>query len=222
MDSMPADSMPADRLPGMSGQTSVPGNHGSVVILNGPPRAGKSSIAQAMQDRLDGVWINLGVDAWQAVTPRSLLPGIGLRPGGERPDLEPAVVSLYRGLFAAAAATTKSGLNTVVDVGLHDDYSQPLGIRSAAGTALAGLPVLFVGVHCPVNVVLQRRRETWGGDGFTPAGSGRDPVQRWHEAVHTPGRYDLEVDTAALDPHACAEVIGAHLRAGLSPSAFFA
>jgi hypothetical protein len=35
---------------------------GRIVILNGPPRSGKSSIAAAIQARFDGVWMNLGVD----------------------------------------------------------------------------------------------------------------------------------------------------------------
>jgi chloramphenicol 3-O phosphotransferase len=57
---------------------------GQIVILNGAPRGGKSSIAAQVQDSFDGVWVNLGVDAWAAVTPARLRPGIGLRPGGER------------------------------------------------------------------------------------------------------------------------------------------
>ena len=37
---------------------------GQIVILNGAPRSGKSSIVQAIQENLDGVWINLGVDVY--------------------------------------------------------------------------------------------------------------------------------------------------------------
>ena len=60
---------------------------GRIVILNGAPRSGKTSIAKAMQQELDGNWINLGVDAQNASLPEALRPGIGLRPGGERPAL---------------------------------------------------------------------------------------------------------------------------------------
>src|SRR5262245_23555606 len=62
---------------------------GQIVILNGPPRSGKSSIAAEIQERFEGVWMNLGVDHFKQMTPARLQPGIGLRPGGERPDLEP-------------------------------------------------------------------------------------------------------------------------------------
>jgi Chloramphenicol phosphotransferase-like protein len=42
---------------------------GQLVILNGPPRSGKSSIAAAIQNSLEGVWMNLGVDRFMAMTP---------------------------------------------------------------------------------------------------------------------------------------------------------
>ena len=55
---------------------------GQIVILNGAPRAGKSSIVKVMQDTFDGVWMNLGVDVFaRGVTPKKYQPGIGLRPG---------------------------------------------------------------------------------------------------------------------------------------------
>ncbi|MCU0502603.1 MAG: chloramphenicol phosphotransferase, partial [Anaerolineae bacterium] len=60
---------------------------GQIIILNGVPRSGKSSIAAAIQQTFDGVWMNLGVDRFMQMTPARYLPGIGLRPGGERPDL---------------------------------------------------------------------------------------------------------------------------------------
>lgn len=67
-------------------QLAVPGQ---IVILNGTPRSGKSSIAAAIQNTFEGVWMNLGVDWFKQMTPNRYQPGIGLRPGGERPDLEP-------------------------------------------------------------------------------------------------------------------------------------
>ena len=70
-----------------------------IVILNGAPRSGKSSIAKAIQDEFDGPWMNIGVDAYNAMTPERYLPGIGLRPGGERPDLEDAVPFFYAALY---------------------------------------------------------------------------------------------------------------------------
>lgn len=50
-------------------------------------------------------------------------PGIGLPPGGERPDLEPLIVTLYRAMYEAIATHSRLGLNVVADVGHHDAYS---------------------------------------------------------------------------------------------------
>lgn len=88
---------------------------GQIVILNGAPRSGKSSIVAAIQARFEGVWVNVGVDRSMQMTPAQYLPGIGLRPGGERPDLEPVVVVLYAALYETIAAHSRLGLNVAVD-----------------------------------------------------------------------------------------------------------
>lgn len=72
---------------------------GQIVILNGAPRLGKSSIVKVIQETFDGIWMNLGVDTVMAMTPKYLLPGIGLRPGGEGLQLEPAIVAMYRAMY---------------------------------------------------------------------------------------------------------------------------
>jgi chloramphenicol 3-O phosphotransferase len=193
---------------------------GRIVILNGVPRAGKSSIARAVTALVPGRWVNLGVDAMNARLPKEMLPGIGLRPGGERPDLEPTVVRLYAELYDEIAARARAGEDVVVDVGHHDSYSRPLGILAASARRLSGLPVLFVGVLCPIEVVMARRNADPQG-GFYVAGEGvPEPVRRWQEAVHVPGIYDLEVDTGVMAPEQCAEAIAAALLVPLRASAF--
>ena len=102
---------------------------GQIVILNGAPRSGKSSIARAIQARADVPWMNLGVDVYvRDITPLRYRPGLGLRPGGERSDLEPFVVASYLALYDSIAAHSRLGLNVVADVGHHDAYGQPLHI----------------------------------------------------------------------------------------------
>jgi len=192
---------------------------GQIIILNGTPRSGKSSIAAAIQTTFEGVWMNLGVDRFKPMTPERYQPGIGLRPGGERPDLEPLVVVLYRVMYEAIAAHSRLGLNVVVDIGHHDAYSVPLGILPDCARRLSGLSVLFVGVRCPIEVVMERRRATWGAD-YADDGSVPTPVRLWQQAVHVPGIYDLEVDTSELSPEDCADVIRQRLEQGPRPSAF--
>jgi chloramphenicol 3-O phosphotransferase len=185
---------------------------GTIVVLNGAPRAGKSSIAAAIQVSSAEPWINLGVDVWMKTTPPRVLPGIGLRPGGERPDLEPFVVASFAALYDAIAASSRLGLNVVVDVGHHDAYSQPLNILPMCAARLRGLPVLFVGVRCPLPVVLARRNAS-GYVGGSAEDDVPEAVNRWQIEVHR-HEYDLEVDTSTLSPGECAAVIRERLAAG--------
>lgn len=176
-----------------------------------------------MQDCFEGLWLNLGVDAFYEVTPPRARPGIGLRPGGERPDLEDDVGRLYEGLFGSVLALRGLGFDVVVDVGLHDDYSRPLGILRRVAAQLGGTPAYLVGVRCPLDEIMARRAAGThdGGPGYvsSPDGSVPAPVLRWQEAVHVPGIYDVEVDTSVLSPQECAEVIGDRMRQG-PPTAF--
>ncbi len=193
---------------------------GQIIILNGAPRSGKSSIVAVIQETFDGVWINLGVDRYMQMTPARYQPGIGLRPGGERPEIEPLIPIMYSALYESIAAHSRLGLNVVVDVGHHDAYSTPRGILPACARRLSGLPVIFVGVRCPIEIIMQRRRSTgWNADGLAGAPPPL-PVQLWQREVHTPGIYDLEVDSSLLNPQQCAAAIRQLLEHSPTPSAF--
>ncbi len=201
----------------MSHSTAASLNPGRIVILNGAPRSGKSSIAAAIQETFEGPWMNLGVDVYaNAITPPRYRPSIGLRPGGERPDLEPLVVRFYAALYESVAAHSRLGLNVVTDVGHHDAFSAPRGLLADGARRLAGLPVLFVGVHCPIDEILRRRSSPEPGrEGrYLTAPPGQPapaPVALWQSEVHRPGLYDLEIDTSRLTPAQCAERIAMRL-----------
>jgi chloramphenicol 3-O phosphotransferase len=202
-------------------------NPGQIIILNGAPRSGKSSIAKVIQETFEGIWMNLGVDAYiLEITPKKFRPGIGLRPGGERPDLEPIIPVWYAALYESVAAHSRLGLNVVADVGHHESYTNPLNILPDCARRLAGLPVLFVGVRCAIEEIMRRRNagqpgratryETSTADEPVPA-----TVLRFQEEVHKPGIYDVEVDTTSTTPAECAELIRKKLGAGIpQPSAF--
>jgi chloramphenicol 3-O phosphotransferase len=197
---------------------------GQIVILNGAPRSGKSSIASAIQETFDGVWMNLGVDVFTQMTPPRYRPGIGLRPGGERPDLEPLVSVFYAALYESIAAHSRLGLNVVADVGHHESYLRPTTILRDCARRLSGLPVLFVGVRAPIETIMERRATPELGRDYLSAPADEPipaPVALWLTAVHVHGAYDLEVDTSQLSPAKCAERIRQALAAGVSrPTAF--
>jgi chloramphenicol 3-O phosphotransferase len=200
------------------------GEPGWIVILNGAPRSGKSSIVAVIQDTFDGPWMNLGVDVFsRSVTPTRYRPGMGLRPGGDRPEIESLIPSLYAAFYDSVAAHSRQGLNVVVDVGHHDAGGLRHDLLRRSLRRLVGLPVLLVGVLCPVDVIMQRRHSAEPGrpgvyvtttsDGLIP-----DPVGRWQRDVHEPGIYDIEVDTSKMSPGECADAIRMRL-SGSPPTA---
>lgn len=184
---------------------------GQIVVLNGPPRSGKSSIVTVIQDAFEGVWMNLGVDVFaRQVTPKRYQPGMGLRPGEEDHVVYSLQPALYAAFYGSIAAHSRAGLNVVADVGHHRRE-----ILVDCARRLERLPVLFVGVHCPIEVIMQRRNASPAGHYAT--GSVEDPpppVRRWQTQVHVPGIYDLEVDTSVLSPAECAEEIRRRLNDG--------
>ncbi len=182
---------------------------GEIVILNGTPRSGKSSIAAAIQEAFDGPWMNLGVDAVkEAMTPQRYQPGIGLRPGEPDHPVAPLVPVFYAALYESIAAHSRLGLNIVADTVHHDAV-----ILADCARRLAGLPVLFVGVRCPLAVVEARE--------LARADRSAKGVVRWQfERVHAHGSYDLEVDTSVASPLECAERIKRRALEGPAPETF--
>jgi chloramphenicol 3-O phosphotransferase len=198
--------------------TPVQNSSGRIVILNGAPRSGKSSIAKAIRELGSGAWVNLGVDDSMSQLPDTLRPGIGLRPGGDRPDLEESVVALYSGLWESVAAHARQGVDVVVDVGLHESFSEPRAIRRDAARRLAGMSVLFVGVRCPLETIWERRARSWGQS--ESEGMLREAVQRWQVEVHAGLVYDLEIDTAVLTPEQSADFVLRRIASGPPGDAF--
>ncbi|WP_262316705.1 phosphotransferase-like protein [Lacticaseibacillus parakribbianus] len=181
--------------------------NGQIIVLSGQPRAGKSRIARVIQATFPGDWLVTGVDAQMQALPAQLQPGIGLRPGGERPALEPVIRRLYAVLFATLAAYSRQGFNVVADVGLHDGYSQPLGLVALLHRQLAGLPLVVVGVTAAPEVIAARRKATWHK--LPPAAV----LDRWATAVAaTP--VDLTVDSGELGATGCAARIRDFMKEG--------
>jgi chloramphenicol 3-O phosphotransferase len=204
---------------------TLAGSPGWIVVLNGPPRSGKSSIVKVIQETFDGPWMNLGVDVFgQHVISRRYWPGMGLRPGGERPDIEALIPAFYRAFYDSVVAHSRQGLNVVADVGHHDAYSAPLKVLPDAARRLCGLPALFVGIRCPLDVIMARRDAGHPGKETKYATSGPrgevpEPVLRWQQHVHEPGIYDLEIDTSTVTPEAAASMIRSRMD-GPPPRAF--
>ena len=156
--------------------------------------------------------MNLGVDVYvRHVTPPAWQPGIGLRPGEDRPELQEIIPTFYAALYESMAAHSRLGLAVVADLGHHVGTPEGMAILYDCARRLGGLPVLFVGVNAPIDVIMDRRRAAAAESGpYVAAPEGQPPpppVVRWQEATTAPGIYDFEVDTSAVSPGAAAETI---------------
>lgn len=213
---------------------------GTVVLINGTASAGKSSAARALQAAMPRPWLHAGLDRFVAGLPPRCFEivdasdpapadGFQLRYWGgtgartEAPVDEgtpahgdgvlvgvrvgPAGVALLAAMYRGLAATAAAGLDVVADDAIHDRR-----VLAGAVAALRGVPVLFVGLRLPLAEAERRERER--GD------RGPGAARALHAAVHAHGTYDLELDTAALDPEACAAAIARALAEGRTGGAF--
>lgn len=194
---------------------------GRIILLNGAPRAGKSTIAAAIQEAQPGKWVNFGADVFiRHVLPPELRPGIGLRPPVPGDEKEAACIArqvpqLYHAFHCAIAALCESGMNVVADIAYHDAYAKP---ERDARECFVDLDVFFVGVHCPIETIMERRnagQEGREGEYATaPKGEIPEAVLRWQEEVHRGRKYDYEVDTSEMEAEDCAETILSAFEAG--------
>ena len=130
-------------------------------------------------------------------------------------DLVDAVPALYASLYGSAAAHARNGLNVVMDIYHHDDYPKPLDTLGIAKRELAGLPTLFVGVNAPLDIIWDRRGQTWGQHRESVNDDIRRAVEM-HDAAARALSYDLELDTSQLSPDECVGRIARRLADGPS------
>jgi chloramphenicol 3-O phosphotransferase len=178
---------------------------GLTVVLNGPSSAGKSSIGRALQARwarplqLSGIDTFLGCQSAAFFgDPQRSCGGFDWLPS---PDAAGPVTAIRVGplgdaLLGAAHAYWRAcaggGLDQVVD-----DVWLSQAAADALTAALAGLPVLWVGVRCDPGELAERER----GRGDRTPGQARWQAGR----VHRWRGYDLELDTGRATAERCAD-----------------
>jgi chloramphenicol 3-O phosphotransferase len=195
-----------------------------IILLNGAASSGKTSIARAIQETFDEPYLHTGIDQfWMHMfpwgSPRAHeelrwrdVPVPGTDPPQTAIVLPPYAHLLHLGIYHTAATLARLGLHVVVDHVLVDEAEVPGLVQ-----AWAGLSVWLVGVRCPLALLRQRaaaRGDRRGWQEYVNA------VTWQHEHVHTTlNGYDVEVNTAVLDPAACAHRISEQMH-GRQPRAF--
>jgi chloramphenicol 3-O phosphotransferase len=143
------------------------------IILNGACSSGKSTLAAALQRRLDGLWFIVSFDHWVSM----LFPP-------DRPLKLDAhqTANLVAGFYASVVAIVQAGHKIILDtVVCREEPHRQLD------AALQDLRVFWVALQCPPGELL--RREVLRGDRVIGISTAQTPF------VHEGWSYDLEVDT---------------------------
>ncbi len=197
--------------------------YGKLILINGASSAGKSSLALALQQRLDTPFYRASIDtfvhnmldwgrdvaldppdgAYDGFRVRTLDDGGGRAlalSAGERARL------FLAGMRAATAAFVKAGNSLIFDDVLYDP-----GYLEGYLAAFEGIEVWFVGLRCPLDVLEQRERQR--GDRSVGHARGH------YHLVHQHSLYDIEIDTAQTRPEDAAALIAERVQTG-TPAAF--
>lgn len=149
----------------------------SLIFLHGASSSGKSTLARALQDRIElPLWhISIG-----HLRDAGVLPLARVKAGAFNWKLMRK--PFFDGFHASLAAYAQAGNNLILEHILDTP-----GWQGELAQLFAPFDVLFVAVHCPVDEL--NRREAERGD--RPAGSAE---QDFH-TIHRERVYDLEVQS---------------------------
>jgi len=175
----------------------------TIILLNGISSAGKTSIAQVLQQTLHDPYLQVSIDAFEDMLPHR-------SQAGERFAWEALFPKLLAGFHRSIAALAGAGANLIVDhvMVYREGWASTL---ADCVTVLEPFAVYFVGVHCSLEEAM--RREHARGDRFLGT------AERQFPRVHRHNLYDLEVDTTHASPEMCAEQIQAFVGSH-DPAAF--
>ncbi|MBT4492916.1 MAG: AAA family ATPase [Gammaproteobacteria bacterium] len=197
---------------------------GTIIFLNGTSSAGKTTLAHALQERLTEPYQHVALDQFRdglpdkyrgLNSPEGTTGQRGLNIVPVRPEHGEAYTEvrfgedgrrLLRGMRRAIATMANENINILIDdiiltPAFLDDYL----------TVMEGIPLYFVGVRCPPEVIAERESARPGRFPGTAIGH--------FEICHAHDCYDVEVDTSLESPAICAEKVIARLKSG-PPRAF--
>ena len=197
---------------------------GTIIFLSGTSSAGKTTLAYALQERLEEPFQHVALDQFRDGLPakfRGLNAPVGT-PGERGLNVVPVKVDddkaytevrfgevgqkLLKGMRRAILTLALEGNNIIIDdiilnQSFLDDYLD----------VMADEQLYFVGVRCPLSVIEQRESQRLGRFPGT--------AESHFISCHAHDTYDIQVDTSTASPEACAELIVKRIAAG-PPEAF--
>lgn len=148
---------------------------GKIIFVHGASSSGKSTIARGVRDRIAAPFWHISIDH---LRDSGVLPTARYRQGDFNWKADKA--AFFDGFHHSLAAYAGAGNNLILEHILEGE-----GWLDELVTLFAPFDVYFVGVHCALDVLVQR--ETERGD--RPIGSA---AQDFH-TIHNGVTYDLEV-----------------------------
>ena len=181
--------------------TDAPRPPGKIILLNGASSSGKSSLAHAVQARIEEPFWHISIDH---LRDSGVLPMARIRAGEFRwATMRDA---FFEGFEQSLLAYVRCGNNLIVE---HIMESRAWLLRLAG--LLVGQDAFFVGLHCDLEEL--ERREIARGDRRVG-----DARRDFHQ-IHSYCLYDLELDSA-VPPEINAERLIAAWSSRAAPSAF--
>jgi len=168
-----------------------------VIFLNGCTSAGKSSIARSLQQLLPQPHLLIGIDdSFDMLPPQLHNHADGFffdrdDEGHIRLNFGAFGLATLKAHQSAAAAIAKTGVGLILD-----EVVLSKALLDAWKSALAGVEVFWVGVHCDLAEL--ERREIARGDRVHGQARGQFDI------VHRHIDYDFELDTSTASPSQCA------------------
>ncbi len=209
---------------------------GQIIIVSGTSGSGKSTACELFAKSSDDFWLLYGIDHFMAGSypavfghhgPRSR-EGVHATPvdpnapdGPLRWELGPNGAKAFGALHEWVAAASRTGCNILID---HLMMTDPPLLQDCIWR-LEGLPVLFVSLKPPYEVLMERvtnRRmdkrvpnDLLGDDAVKIIVDRLNRLRPWfYEAVYANDIYDLEIDTQRHGPEAVVRMIQERLAEG--------
>ncbi len=174
-----------------------------IILINGPTCAGKSTIAQLIQERSAIARVLMQIDTFVAMLPkRYVMPPC--------PDDRSSVITRLRhGFHTCIASMAAHGNHVIVDTVRADPAWLDEWLE-----VFKPFSILFVGVFADLNEL--ERRETQRQRLDDQAGTAR----RQFHTVHQDDAYDVRLDTSRYSPEECADMVIEFLQSDRNPVAF--
>jgi chloramphenicol 3-O phosphotransferase len=169
-------------------------NKGKIIFLNGVSSAGKSSLSRELVKWLPD-YFHFSVDEYDYIIEKM----------EDRVNQRLIPIPTEHFFHRNIAMFSDKGINLIVDHILHDTDTFQDSI-----SVLEGYPILFVGVHCPVDEL--DKREAARGDRTI------GQAKRQLAFVHQQGEvYDVEVDTNELSMEEASKAISSTVKSIHAP-----